>query len=74
MKASTDPKDQQTYLKARFLFHQRFGMPFACFAFALMAMVFGIQDERRGQEPRLSSIQSCDRFGLCSDHVLQISL
>ncbi|MES2744481.1 MAG: LptF/LptG family permease [Bdellovibrionota bacterium] len=49
IKASPDPKDQQTYLKARFLFHQRFGMPFACFAFALMAMVFGIQDERKGK-------------------------
>lgn len=49
MKSSTEPKDQQIYLKARFLFHQRFGMPFACFAFALLAMVFGIQDERRGK-------------------------
>ena len=49
MKSSTDPKEQQTYFKARYLFHQRFGMPFACFAFALMAMVFGIQDERRGK-------------------------
>ncbi len=49
MKDKTDPKDRQIYLKARFLFHQRFGMPFACFSFAFLAMVFGIQDERRGK-------------------------
>ncbi|MBC7533003.1 MAG: LptF/LptG family permease [Oligoflexus sp.] len=49
MQASTEPRDHDTYLKARFLFHQRFGMPFACFAFALLAMVFGIQDERKGK-------------------------
>ncbi len=44
-----DPKDRETYLKARFLYHQRMSMPFACFSFALFAMVFGIQDERRGK-------------------------
>ncbi len=49
MKDSTDPKDKDTYYKALFLFHQRFGMPFACYTFALFAMVFGIQDERKGK-------------------------
>ncbi len=44
-----DVKDRDTYLKARFLYHQRMSMPFACFTFALFAMVFGIQDERRGK-------------------------
>ncbi|MCX6132063.1 MAG: LptF/LptG family permease, partial [Proteobacteria bacterium] len=44
-----DSKDRDTYLKARFLFHQRMSMPFACFTFALFAMVFGIQDDRRGK-------------------------
>jgi len=41
----TDPN----YLKARFLFHQRIGLPFACITFALFAMVLGIQDERKGK-------------------------
>jgi lipopolysaccharide export system permease protein len=49
MKDSKEPKDRETWFKARFLFHQRLSMPFACFAFALFAMVLGIQDERRGK-------------------------
>lgn len=49
MQHGTEQRDHENYLKARFLFHQRFGMPFACFSFALLAMVFGIQDERRGK-------------------------
>lgn len=43
------PDQEKTYLKARFLLHQRFGLPFACITFALFAMVLGIQDERRGR-------------------------
>lgn len=46
---SQEPKDKEAYLKARYLFHQRFSMPFACVFFALFAMVFGINDERRGK-------------------------
>jgi len=49
VQTSKEPRDKENYLKARFLFHQRFGMPFACFSFALLAMVFGIQDERKGK-------------------------
>ena len=45
----TPQKERDNYLKARYLFHQRFSMPFACFVFSLFAMVFGIQDERRGK-------------------------
>ena len=41
--------DDKEYLKARFLFHQRLGLPFACITFALFAMVFGVQDQRRGK-------------------------
>lgn len=48
MKERPDKKSQEVYKKADFLFHQRFGMPFACIFFALFAMVLGIQDERRG--------------------------
>lgn len=44
-----DPAIRDTYLKARFLFHQRIGLPFSCITFALFAMVLGIQDERRGK-------------------------
>ena len=40
---------RKLYLKSRFLFHQRIGMPFAAIFFALFAMVLGIQDERRGK-------------------------
>ncbi len=49
LKDSKEPKDRENWLKARFLYHQRMSMPFACFAFALFAMVFGIQDESRGK-------------------------
>lgn len=42
-------QDKKTYLKARFLFHQRLGLPFSCITFTLFAMVWGIQDERRGK-------------------------
>jgi lipopolysaccharide export LptBFGC system permease protein LptF len=49
VKESKEPKDRENYLKARFLYHQRMSMPFACFSFALFAMVLGIQDERRGK-------------------------
>ncbi|MFY7929958.1 MAG: LptF/LptG family permease, partial [Oligoflexus sp.] len=46
---SNNPKERENYLKARYLFHQRFSMPFAAVIFALLAMVFGIHDERRGK-------------------------
>lgn len=49
LQGSTEPRDRDIYFKARYLFHQRFGMPFSCFSFALLAMVFGIQDERKGK-------------------------
>ena len=49
MKDKTDKKSQEMYRKAHFLFHQRFGMPFASVYFALFAMVLGIQDERKGK-------------------------
>lgn len=49
LKDSKEPKDRETWFKARFLYHQRMSMPFACFAFALFALVLGIQDERRGK-------------------------
>ena len=44
-----DDTQRKTYLKARFLFHQRLGLPFSCITFTLFAMVLGIQDERRGK-------------------------
>lgn len=44
-----DPAIRGEYYKARFLFHQRLGLPFACISFALFAMVLGIQDERKGK-------------------------
>ncbi|MBF0441101.1 MAG: LptF/LptG family permease [Oligoflexales bacterium] len=43
-----DVKAKDTYLKARFLLHQRFGWPFAAISYSLIAMVLGIQDERKG--------------------------
>lgn len=49
MSQSSEPKERETYYKARYLFHQRFSMPFACVFFALFAMVFGISDDRRGK-------------------------
>lgn len=42
-------KNKSTYYKARFLLYQRIGMPFTVIAFALFAMVLGIQDDRRGK-------------------------
>ncbi|RYZ87244.1 MAG: LptF/LptG family permease, partial [Proteobacteria bacterium] len=49
IKDSKDPKIRDTFLKSLSLFHQRLSFPFACFSFALLAMVFGIQDERKGK-------------------------
>ena len=49
MKEKKDAHSQKLYRKANFLFHQRFGMPFATIFFAMFAMVLGIQDERRGK-------------------------
>lgn len=49
MSRRKDDRSREQYLKANFLFHQRFGMPFATIFFALFAMVLGIQDERRGK-------------------------
>lgn len=49
IKDSKQPGMRDTYWKARFLFHQRFGMPFAVMAFALYGMVLGINDDRRGR-------------------------
>ncbi|MBC7661376.1 MAG: LptF/LptG family permease [Chitinophagaceae bacterium] len=49
LKASSNPKDKDLYLKSLTLFHQRISFPFSCFAFSFFAMVFGIQDERRGK-------------------------
>ncbi len=46
---STKADDIDKYLKARYLFHSRFSMPFAAIFFALFAMVFGINDDRRGK-------------------------
>ena len=40
---------ESLYLKSRYLFHQRFGMPFATFYFGFFSVVLGIQDERRGK-------------------------
>ncbi len=48
-KPPLEGKDRDDFLKARYLFHQRFSMPFACIVFVLYAMVLGIQDERRGK-------------------------
>lgn len=45
-----DPKrDESTYRRARFLFHQRVSMPFSTVTFALFGMVLGIADPRRGK-------------------------
>lgn len=49
LEESRKPDQEDTFLKARFLLHQRIGLPFACITFALFAMVLGIQDERRGK-------------------------
>lgn len=42
-------KDELHYYKARYLFHQRAGLPFAAVTFAMFAMVLGIQDHRKGK-------------------------
>lgn len=44
-----DPSQKDLYLKARFLLHQRIGMPFAAVIFAFFGIVLGIQDGRRGK-------------------------
>ncbi len=49
LKETTDPIKRQEYYKARFLLHQRIGLPFSCITFACFAMVLGIQDERKGR-------------------------
>lgn len=49
IKNSEKPEDRDTFYKANFLFHQRFGMPFATIVFSLFGLIFGIQDERRGK-------------------------
>lgn len=49
IKKDDTPDGRDTYYKARFLFHQRLGMPFAVMTFALFGMVLGIGDERRGK-------------------------
>ena len=46
---SETDENRQVYYKANFLFHQRFGMPFATIVFAFFGLIFGIQDERRGK-------------------------
>ncbi len=48
-KAGNSRKDALHYYKARFLFHQRAGLPFAAVTFAMFAMVLGIQDQRKGR-------------------------
>lgn len=42
-------RDRSTYLRARYLFHQRIGMPFAVIFFAIFGMVLGVSDPRRGK-------------------------
>ena len=44
-----EPKARKKYLKARYLLHQRMGMPFATIIFALFGLVLSIQDDRRGK-------------------------
>lgn len=44
-----DERTKMEHTKAAFLFHQRIGLPFSCITFALLAMVLGIGDERRGK-------------------------
>ncbi len=45
-----DPKrDEDLYRRARYLFHQRIGAPFAVVTFAFFGMVLGISDPRRGK-------------------------
>jgi lipopolysaccharide export LptBFGC system permease protein LptF len=43
-----DPKrNDELYNRARYLYHQRWGTPFAVMTFALFGMVLGVQDPRR---------------------------
>ncbi len=49
VKEKTDEESIDTFRKANFLWHQKFGMPFAAIFFPLFGMVLGIQDERRGK-------------------------
>lgn len=45
-----DPqRDDKLFYRARYLFHQRIGTPFAVITFALFAMVLGVADPRRGK-------------------------
>ena len=46
---ATDPEDRALFYKARFLFHGRIATPFAVIAFALFALVLGVQDQRTGK-------------------------
>jgi lipopolysaccharide export system permease protein len=49
-KLAGDPdRDEDTYLKARFLMHQRIGWPFSVVSFAFFGMVLGVADPRRGK-------------------------
>lgn len=48
-KIDQNEKERDRYYKARFLLHQRAGLPFATITFALFAMVLGIQDQRGGK-------------------------
>ena len=49
IKKGTTEQAKGNYLRARFLLHQRIGLPFSVISFALFAMVLGIHDERRGK-------------------------
>lgn len=42
-------KKMDRYLQSWYLFHQRIAFPFATIIFALIALVLGIQDQRRGR-------------------------
>jgi lipopolysaccharide export LptBFGC system permease protein LptF len=49
IKADPNPEVKNTYLKARFLLHQRIGLPFLSVVFGLFATVLAIHDERKGK-------------------------
>ena len=42
-------EQESAYRRARFLWHQRIGSPFAVVTFALFGMVLGVADPRRGK-------------------------
>jgi lipopolysaccharide export system permease protein len=45
-----DPdRDEKLYARASYLMHSRFSQPFLVIGFALFAMIFGIQDQRRSK-------------------------